>query len=516
MKTTTASQDIDRTRTAGRGVLSITASKFYFIVAGYAVQLMLPRLLKTPEQFGLYATTIGAVSILNNVMIAATIQTVSKRVSEQASTAAFTYRQALKIQFIIGAGLGGVLLVGAPAIAGTVLLDPKLEPLFRIAAVVVFCYALYAATIGSLNGRQLFQRQAALDITFTTLRTAGIAGAAALGFGVTGAVCGFSSAALVVLITALIVTGIGEAGAGIAWKRWLAFMVPLWLYQLCLNLTLQVDLVVLKRTVTAMGIYAGQMPELAAETASRYAAYYKAAQTFAFVPYQLIQSVTFVVFPMVSQAVALGEIEQTRRYIRTAMRFSLLVLFAVAAPVSGAAAGVMRIAYPDVYLAGSGALCILALGMVFFAMFVIAATVLSSAGKPGISAAIAFAAVLIVVGANLGLVRAVGIGDRTLIAAATGTSLGTSFAFFAVAIVIYRRFGALIAPMNAVRIVVAAFVGFTTAYLIPHTNVFFALVALGVGGLTYLVTLAVTKELGADELVAIQRVLRPSRKNSAR
>lgn len=509
MKTNQVPPSTDQTRTAGRGVLSITAAKFYFIIAGYAVQLLLPRLLKTPEEFGLYATTMGAVSILNNVMIVATIQTVSKRVSEQRALALVTYRQALKIQLWVGGLLGGTLFFGAPLIAERFLLDPKLEVLFRIASVVVFCYALYAATVGSLNGRQLFQRQAALDITYATLRTAGIIGAVTLGFGVAGALSGVSGAAVAVLIIALFVTGSGASGTGIAWKSWIALMIPLWMYQLCLNLALQVDLVVLKRTVTTIGLQAGLVPAIAAETASRYAAYYKAAQTFAFVPYQLIQSVTFVVFPMVSSAVALGDMDQTRRYIRAAMRFSLLVLLAIAAPVSGAAAGVMRIAYPEAYLAGSGALCVLALGMVFFAMFVIAATILSGAGKPGISAAIAFVAVLLVVTANMAFVRIAGLGERTLIAAAAGTSLGMSFAFVAIATVIYRRFRALIAPLSAARILLSASVGFTVAYFVPHSTFLLASMALVVGGLAYVGTLLVTNELGAEELAAIRRILRP-------
>ena len=47
-----------------------------------------------------------------------------------------------------------------------------------------------------------------------------------------------------------------------------------------------------------------------------------------------------------------------RRYIRGAMRFSLLVLLAIAAPISGAAEGVMHIVYPGAYLAGSAALSV--------------------------------------------------------------------------------------------------------------------------------------------------------------
>ena len=90
------------------------------------------------------------------------------------------------------------LFVFAPSIA-RVLLDDQLTPLLRVASLVVFAYALYAALVGSLNGLHLFGQQARLDATFSTLRTAGILGGAALGLGAIGAVTGFASAAATIL-----------------------------------------------------------------------------------------------------------------------------------------------------------------------------------------------------------------------------------------------------------------------------------------------------------------------------
>ncbi len=509
MKSNQPTQLADDTRKAGRGVLSITASKLYFIVAGYAVQLALPRFFGAPEAFGLYATTMSVVSIVNNVLIVATIQTVSKRVSEDLPNAPATLRQGIWLQLFLGGLLGGSLLLCAPALAEGVLLDPLMTPLFRITSLVVFCYALYAALVGSLNGRQMFQRQAGLDMTFTTLRTAGILGAAALGFGVAGALSGFAGAALVLLMVALATVGAGGPAGRIAWKRWLVLMAPLGLYHLCLNLTLQVDLTVLKRTVTALGLEASVSASAAAEVASKHAGFYRAAQTFAFVPYQLILSVTFVVFPMVSKAVSDGDLEMARRYIRGALRFSLLMLLALAAPISGAASGVMRLAYPDAYLAGSGALSVLALGMVCFALFVIAATVLNSAGHARYAASVAAVAVVVVIAANLTLVRMVGIGDQTLIAAATGTSMGTALALIAVAVAVYRHFGAFILPLTACRAVLAAAVGFWVAHALPHDTRVLALPALIAGAIAYSLALLVLREIGRDDVEAVRRVLRP-------
>lgn len=173
----------------------------------------------------------------------------------------------------------------------------------------------------------------------------------------------------------------------------------------------------------------------------------------------------------------------------------------------------MRIAYPAAYLEGSGALGVLALGIVCFALFVISATIMSGAGRPGIAAAIACGAVVVVVVGNLVLVRLAGVGDKTLLAAATGTSLGAACAFVAMAIALYRRFGALIAPLSALRTLAAAAVGFTVAHLVPSHSFLLAATALCAGGLAYIAALIALRELGANELAVIGKVIRPRAKN---
>ena len=495
-------------QSAGRGVLSITSAKIYFIVSGYAVQLLLPRWLGTPEEFGLYSSAMNVVSILNNVLIAATVQTVSKHVSEDLEHAPSTLRQGLVLQLGLGVLLGGGLFALAPVLSQRVLLDPALSPMLAVAALVVFSYGPYAALIGSLNGRQRFAQQAKLDMAYTTLRTCGILGAAALGFGALGAVTGFAGAVLGVFALALAVVGVGRRGQQVAWRRWLMFMAPLWVYQLCLNLAMQVDLSVLKGTVAGLSLDNGMAPQAAADTASRLAGFYRAAQTFAFVPYQLILSVTFVVFPMVSQAVSVGDHAASQRYIQNAMRLSLIVLLAIAAPVSGAAAGIMRIAYPDAYLAGADALAILSLGMVCFALFVIGATILSGAGRPGVSATIAAIAVALVVGANIALLRLTGVGPNTLRAAASGTSLGMAFALVAVAIAVHAQFGTFIARSTALRTLISAALGWSVAHMLPSHSALLALLALCAGGSTFLIMLVVTRELGAADLAMLKKLAR--------
>src|SRR5207244_59095 len=98
--------------------------------------------------------------------------------------------------------------------------------------------------IGALNGNQNFLGQAKFDVTYTTLRSGGMLAAAALGFGAVGVFGGFALAAVLVLVAAIAVVGVGKSDAGASdteqpWRKWAALMAPLWLYQLCLNIVLQ-------------------------------------------------------------------------------------------------------------------------------------------------------------------------------------------------------------------------------------------------------------------------------------
>ena len=83
-------------------------------------------------------------------------------------------------------------------------------------------------------------------------------------------------------------------------------------------------------------------------------------------------------------------------HIRNALRFSLIVLFALAAPLSGAAEALIRLAFGAKFLGGADTLRVLVFGQIALALFVIVATVLSGAGKPAASALSALVALVVV------------------------------------------------------------------------------------------------------------------------
>jgi stage V sporulation protein B len=280
------------------------------------------------------------------------------------------------------------------------------------------------------------------------------------------------------------------------------------LFQTMLNGTLLLDVWVLNNTLAELGLAQGLSVAAAAERATTYVGLYKAGQNFAFVPYQLILAVTFVVFPLVSRATASGDLASAQKHVHAALRFSTIVLFAMAAPISGGAEALVRMAYGTRFLEGAETLRILVFGEVGLALFVIIATILTGAGRPAASAACAFVSLVVVLIANRTIVRAVGLNDGVLAAGAFATSLGPVCAFFLSAFVLRAALGVLPPLLTLLRCMLAAIAGYHAARLVPQGSALMAPVAMGAGGVAYLLVLVLLRELGRADVEELLRGLR--------
>ncbi|UJR85932.1 Hypothetical protein I5071_80120 [Sandaracinus amylolyticus] len=496
----------DQATSAGRGVLWTMTAKAVFIASGFGVQLVLPRVLGDPEQWGRYSTVATITAIVTNTLVAATVQTVSKRTSDDEALADRTQREGLLVGLVMAVVLGGGFAAAAPWLASGWQRDATLAPLLMTSSIVIASYAMYSALIGAINGRRRFSAQASFDMGFAILRAACIVGGAALG-AAAGAVGGFASAAVIILIVALVVIGTGRGPARPEVRAWLAFFVPIAIYQAALNGVLQLDQPLLRANLAAAAIARGMTSDEANTIASSWAGFYRNAQTFAFVPYQLILAVTFVVFPTVARATSSGDADATRRAIRGAMRFSLVVLLAMATPIAGASDGVMRVAYSEAYLAGAPALALLSPGLVPFSLFAIGAAILAGAGHARTTAGIAIGALVLVVVLNTIAVRGAPDAESAIVAAALATSAASALALVGVGMTIHRRFGAFVAPLTAVRALIAGACGYGVAYVVPHQSALGALAACVLGALAYVVALVVVREIGAEDLALVKRVI---------
>jgi stage V sporulation protein B len=507
-------------RSAGRGGLAIAGAKVAFILFGFAQQLILTRLLRA-EGYGQLRTVLSVVSIVNNTVVAMSIQGVSRAVSQApAGREDEALRATLRVHVPVAAlvSLGFALLAGqVAAFEGA----PHLTSALRLVALVVLLYGLYAPLVGSLNGRRRFLDQAGLDTLYSFLRTGGLAAGAllfaaagsALG-GVMGALGGFVAAAAVILPLAVVRAGVGSAGeAGPGVREYLRFLLPVAGGQILLNLLLFTDGLLLRR-------FAGAA--LSRQAADALAGVYSGAQQFSFLPYQLLISITFILFPMLARAQAEGDRAAVRSYTMAGVRLAMVLTAIFTGALSGLAPGVVRVVFPPDMWDGAGALRILSLGMGSLSVLGITCAALTSLGRAVDAAALTGLGVSLIAGGCSLVVPAAPAGLPMLTASATATAVALTLAAIAGGLRLRAVAGGFVAPLTLVRVLATLGACVAAGSRLPLVEAPSKIVqAAGVAmeGLAVvavgLVVLVVSGEVGREDLTRLRAVVARKRKGSA-
>jgi stage V sporulation protein B len=491
----------DAARTAGRGFLLITVGKLWFMVCGAGITLGLPFLLGR-EGYGRYQDLNNTLSIATMVLLQGGMQSISRFVSQRPDASGGAARQALKLMVVLGGVVAGSFFLLAPQLAAA-RGNPELVDGYRFAAVIPLCYGLYAVYVGILNGRKEFHRQSLFDIGYATLRASGILGLAAL-VGVVGVFAGFAAAAVV--ITALAAWRVGRAiGDGPAEPDLVGFGAKVMLYTLVFNLVYKLDLIMLKPAAAAAlgGTLAD--PAIAAEV-DGVAGLYGLAVALSRLPWQLTIAVTFVVFPMLSEATFSEDRGRAVTYIRQTLRYALMLI---------AAAATVLIALPDALvglwkpeMAGAArALVWLAPAYVCFSLFNIVNTMLMSAGRPG-------AAVIVGAGtaaAAAALYATMVPGGADVDALLVRTSIASLIAFAGGLVaglwVLWRAFGPPVPMASVLRIGLVGGLVIAAGRAADPTGWVATVAVAGGMGLLFLLGLIMVRELGPADRERLTRVV---------
>ena len=392
-------QSDEAVKTAGRGFLVITAAKVWFLVTAAAVQLGLPIAFGSAELFGVYKIVTEAIGLLNMVVLTGTLQAVSKLVSEQPERANALVKLALKLQCFVGLPVAALYALGAPQVAAA-FNDPALVNLLRLSSLIILFYSFYAIFIGYLNGVKEFVKQAVIDMTFATMKLVGTLGLVLLGLGVVGAVAGFVTAAALVCVGAAIWTfrvmsgraheqATAPAPKG-PLKRLAGYLVLIMLYTFALNMLMRADLFVLKSVAGDVPANFAGAEYVFKVMSDKFAGFYGAVLNVARIPYQGVIAVTFVIFPLISEATFAEDHEKTANYIRSTFRYCILLIAGVAMLLAFNSDSLIAGLYSADYQAASTALAVLSVSIIFFALFYVATTMIIGSGHPVAAVAITF------------------------------------------------------------------------------------------------------------------------------
>lgn len=493
---------------AGRGVIFIAGAKIYFMIAGAAIEFAVPWLMGR-FAYGAYGVVAQWVSSINNVVVTGTIQAVSRYTTEDPEKAAEVKAAGLRMHVVVGLPLAILFALLSPLWA-SIVHDPSKTGLFALSAAIVALYAFYSVFIGAANGTRAFHKQAGLDVTFATLRAGGIVGAAALGLGVWGAIGGWVGAAAAILAIAAFLIGFPRDLRAGRVGPMAAFLGGVALYLFLMNLMMSADQILLKRLSTEWFVAHGAAdPSVQADGQ---VGYYRAVQSLARLPYQLMIAVTFVIFPLVSRATFENDAAKTRAYIRATMRYSLIFAGLMGAVLSADATAILDIPFPlDYATTGGDALALLALGNVAFAVFTIAGTILNGAGRTLDAILVATTTLLLlVIGLWIGIPRtAPGRELLTVCAATTGAAmlLGAVIS----GLVVRRRFGGFMPPLTLVRVILAIAAAHGVGRLIGTRGTLFTVAAALLSAVVFVGVLLLTRELGRADLDVVMRVVRRKR-----
>ncbi len=481
----------------GRGAIYLPVAKIWFILASFALNFGLPNLLD-PDGVGDFGVINRLVSLINMVMITGTIQSVSKFVSEDPNRASAMRRWALRAQVCFSGLVCVMYYLSAEALAN-LFNDPELAVYFRISAVIPFFYALYAVHIGIFNGLKDFTRQAGFDIGYSTLRAAGLLGAAALGYGVGGVFVAFVGAAGMILVIATMMDrGSGHSShvhsshvLDVRTADILRFAIPVMVLVLVTQWLLSFDLFLVKAL-------------LPPERSSLLAGAYFAMLNLVLVPYMLVVSISFIVFPMISRSTFDDDRESTSTYIKQSLRVALLLAVVAEIVILASPESALGMVYPSKpeYAAHARALQILSPGYVCLCLFGVMTTIVNGAGHPRVS----LMAGIFTLGLQ-GVLCYVLIGGSGLEGAALASTIAFMTGTLGLSLYMFRQLGAWIERVTLLRVAIAAAVGIQFGKAVEWTGVLFLAEAILTAGV-FLIVLVILREVGMTDMNRLMRMAR--------
>jgi stage V sporulation protein B len=495
-------------RTAGRGGLAVAFAKIYFILQGLVQQIALPRVLGL-DGFGAWSSVNSIASVTYNTVNTMSIQGVSRAMADaRPEDQAASLRRTMSVHAVIALVLASGFYLLSPFIANWAGAPHVVGPL-RVMSGAMFLYALYAPLIGALNGQKRFLFQAGFDVLAATLRTTGLVLGAWLlarpGHEVEGAASGFVLGLVALLVLALAIVGIGRPGpGGISVKSHIAFVVPVLLGQALLNLLLQADVILLRRFAADAAV-ASHLPLEAADTL---VGAYRTTQLFSFLPYQLLISVNFILFPMLAGAIHSQDRAAIARFVTTGVRIALVIAGLMVSVTAGLSNQLLRLVYgAEAAALGGRSLELLALGLGSFAIFGVLTTVLNSLKRERSSALVTAVAVAAVAALCFLRVRGSEFGEGLLFRTASATSVGLLIATVGAGVLVRRAAGAVVAPLSVARVLFALTLTVIVGRWLPDHGKVITVLYSGLLVLGYLLLLVGTRELGRRDLAMIYSVV---------
>ncbi len=481
--------------------LGIANLMFYFF--GYLTYLILGRVLG-PAKLGIYGVIISLVTVVNVVVARGYCRAVTKFISEKAEKAEIIKRNILFFQSIMSIVVFLIFFFCAKWIS-LLFNDITLTPYLKVASFAFISFPLYSIFVAYISGLKKFKQQAILHGIYSILKFVLIIGLVLIGYSILGGIIGFVLSSTIMFFLCLFIYVIRKKEKFISYFKELKLSY-LWGY--------------FKKTwrfafpITILGLFTLLLPETSlylikslseSSISNTLAGYYTAISTIAKTPLYFIFPLSIVLFPLISESTAFKNIEKVRTYIKSGLRYSLMILVPLTLLISATSKEIIRLLYSETFIRNinvAPTLSILIIGLGFFALFNLFIAIISGSGKPKISMFIG--GIILILNIILNFIF---IPQKGLIGAALATSISIFIGFIIISIYIIKKFNVFTYKKSIIKIMLSGFIIYFIAKNYFLVGGFLLIIKYLICVVVYIFILVILRELKKKDFIFFKKSL---------
>jgi stage V sporulation protein B len=296
-----------------------------------------------------------------------------------------------------------IVFILSPVISN-LLNDFDLIGYIRFLSIIIFIRSLNQLYGSIFNGYRDFQNQSILMVINSVSRIIFVFAFVYLGYSIYGVLGGYLSSSFLGLLYGMFFSKTKRTEKQVNYKNLINFSFPIILFSFLFHLITTLDLFFIK---------ASSIPE-------NYVGYYTSARLLSTFYIIIAVSFSLTLFPSISSSFSSGNKENTDSYIKTSLRYILLLFVSAAVIISAYSKELLSLFFTSQYAIAKSALSILIWGWLFLQLFFVLSSIINSSGKSKIPAFITGIALIVAFLSNHYLVNQYGIEGGAMATLITG------------------------------------------------------------------------------------------------
>jgi stage V sporulation protein B len=425
------------TKKTAIGNIYLLSSRVIILACGFITHIFLARRLG-PEIYGLYGLIMSILLWVEYTVMNGIPSTYRKVISEDENVFESVIHSMKRVFLPYCLVVLAIFTIASPLVSQA-LNDSRLLLLLLIAGIDIPFYGMFFANTSILNGHRVFNRQSMSISLYALFKTTFVILLVLLGFGLKGALFGNILASFFGLLVAFsfvkrLKHKRNEGKIFDLKPRMVAFGFPYLLYILTANLLIHIDMWFVKGLLNDDAMIG----------------YYAVSYNLSRPLFILTTGIITVLFPSFSKAISENNTLLLQKYIKQAMRFTLLILFPLAVMIGSTSDELITLLFTSEYLPASNSLKILLFGISIFSIFSLFLNLIAAKNKPFYCFIISLSLIPIAIFLNYSLINSYGIEG-----AAFATTLVSIIGLTITSIYVWKKFGIIMSFPTLLRVTVA-------------------------------------------------------------